>query len=299
MNSFARPAFLTLVSLTFGIGTAAAQVYLPGMQPEHSGLRLESVRTCESCHSRTANGPHDPFASWQGGMMALATRDPVFRAAMSIANQDIPGVGDFCLRCHTPHGFFGGRTMPADASGLEPQDMDGVTCTLCHRLVDPRTPEAAALIEKTPPGLGNAMMAVDPAYVMRGPYDDGTRVRMRPHGVLKSPFLASGDLCGTCHDVSNPTHASDVKTQPPYAFGHIERTYSEWALSEFARQGPTGSCQHCHYPAIDGGGHPDALQEQPEARALRRSRPGGRVPRGCRTRDLGAVVRRGYEPRRA
>ena len=48
--------------------------------------------------------------------------------------------------------------------------------------------------------------------------------------------------------------AEDVKTQPPYAFGHVERTYSEWLLSDFAKRGKEGTCQSCHYEQVDGGG---------------------------------------------
>jgi len=57
-----------------------------------------------------------------------------------------------------------------------------------------------------------------------------------------------------CHNISNPTQAEDVKKQPPHAFGHIERTYSEWALSDFAGRGREGSCQSCHYKPVEGGG---------------------------------------------
>ena len=75
-----------------------------------------------------------------------------------------------------------------------------------------------------------------------------------PHRTMKSDYLASGNLCGVCHDISNPLLAEDVKTDPVPSFGHIERTYSEWVLSDYARQGKEGSCQSCHYPQIKGGG---------------------------------------------
>jgi hypothetical protein len=75
-----------------------------------------------------------------------------------------------------------------------------------------------------------------------------------PHQVIKSPFHASSNLCGVCHDISNPLLSEDVKKQPPCLFGHIQRTYSEWLLSDFAKRGRDGSCQSCHYRPVEGGG---------------------------------------------
>ena len=84
-----------------------------------------------------------------------------------------------------------------------------------------------------------------------GPYGEGNGAM--PHKVLKSDFHASSELCAVCHNVSNPVYAEDVKTQPPYAYGHLERTYSEWKLSDFATRGAEGTCQSCHYPQVEGG----------------------------------------------
>lgn len=250
--------------LGVGVWAAQAQVFLPGTQPGTGKIKLDVPQMCASCHSQTANGHHDPYFSWRGGVMSLATKDPVFRAAMSIANQDIPGIGEFCLRCHTPRGFLEGRASPPDGSALTKDDLHGVSCAACHRLVDPRSDEATWVSKTIPPGLGNAMMVVDPANVMRGPYADTVSVMMRPHSVRKSPFLASGEVCGTCHDVSNPAQATDVNTQPPHAYGHVERTYSEWKLSDFAKRGTAGSCQSCHYPAVSGGGYPTRFRQNPK-----------------------------------
>jgi len=94
--------------------------------------------------------------------------------------------------------------------------------------------------------------AAGPRNMVRGPYGDGAGAM--PHETMKSEYHASGNLCATCHNISNPTQAEDVKKQPPHAFGHIERTYSEWALSDFAGRGREGSCQSCHYKPVEGGG---------------------------------------------
>ncbi|MHC4397600.1 MAG: hypothetical protein ACYS1A_18305, partial [Planctomycetota bacterium] len=87
---------------------ADAEIFLPGMQPEEAGIEFVKVQQCEMCHSNTINGDAAPFDSWQGSMMAQAVRDPVYRATLSIANQDIEGVGEFCWRCHAPRGWLEG-----------------------------------------------------------------------------------------------------------------------------------------------------------------------------------------------
>ena len=117
---------------------------------------------CTACHGGNAGGdPADastyrPFSTWSGSMMANATRDPLFFAALDIANHDMPGVGDYCLRCHTPRGWLMGRVVKPgfgppndpvkgaaaclldgtyDAPDDINSDMGGVTCHFCHRLM--------------------------------------------------------------------------------------------------------------------------------------------------------------------
>jgi hypothetical protein len=241
--------FVLLVLYGF---VARGEIVMPGTQPNEHDFHFRDVANCYLCHAQTTNGPADPYFSWQGGMMAQAARDPVFRAALAIANQDIPGVGEFCIRCHAPRAWFEGRSSASDGSLLQGDDLHGVSCDLCHRLVDPLSEDGKKLANQTPPGYGNGMMVLDPQRVLRGPYGDPSGLKM--HAVLSSPFQASSELCGTCHNVSNPTLATNLNTQPPSAFGHIERTYSEWSLSEFAKKQRPQTCQSCHFPRVAGGG---------------------------------------------
>lgn len=240
--------------------SAVGQVFLPGTQPEEGGIEFAKVQQCLMCHAETKNGEADPFFSWQGGMMSQAARDPVYRAALAIANQDVAGVGEFCVRCHAPRGWLEGRSTPPDGSALNQEDMHGVACDVCHRLVDPRSEEASGFAASVPPGYGNAMMVVDPRNMVRGPYGDGEGAK--PHKVMKSGYHARSELCATCHNVSNPLQAEDVNTQPPQVYGHLERTYSEWSLSDFAKLGREGTCQSCHYPLVKGGGQASKYGDQ-------------------------------------
>jgi hypothetical protein len=246
----ANPAFGSASALTNA--ALRPEFVLPGTQPREGNIDLGEVSNCRKCHGDTQNGAADPYFSWQGGMMAQAARDPVFRAALAVANQDIAGVGEFCIRCHSPRGWLAGRSEVADASKLEREDLHGVSCVVCHRLVDPASPEAGKMAKQLPPGYGNGMYVVDPEKVARGPYPDAKGMTM--HAVRAAPYQASSELCGNCHNVSNITLAENVNRQPPHAFGHIERTYSEWALSDYAKKENLKSCQSCHFAQVPSGG---------------------------------------------
>jgi hypothetical protein len=124
---------------------------------------------------------------------------------------------------------------------------------------------------------GNGQFINDPGGAKRGPFADVTE---EGHLVIDSPFHRSADLCGTCHDVSNPVfEKSGPGTYTPGAFDAehadqdlrnmfpIERTYSEWQRSAYATSGvyapefagnkPDGivsTCQDCHMPDVSGYG---------------------------------------------
>jgi hypothetical protein len=196
---------------------------LPGTQPMELTQPLREPVVCGGCH-----GYYDetsPNESWEGSMMANATRDPLFHAALAIANQDEPGSGDLCVRCHSPRGWLFGRSSPPELATLIEDDYEGVSCDFCHRLV----PADPLLI-----GTGQYTVADD--FVRRGPFDDA----QSEHESEYSAYHESAELCGLCHDVSNP------------AEGHfpIERTYTEWKSSAFPAEGVT--CQRCHMPRQTG-----------------------------------------------
>jgi hypothetical protein len=190
-------------------------------------------------------------------------------AALSIANNDAPGAGDFCLRCHTPKGWLEERSHPADGSALQPNDVGaGVACEICHRMVDPipsETDEAttidsgirAALTATLPSDhTGSAMMIVDPQDNRRGPFSLGASFPY--HTAFRTDFLSQSTkfvtesrLCGTCHNVDNPALSWDEArgqfwpndtdlAAPSFDSGQlfpIETTFDEWLNSEYATTG--------------------------------------------------------------
>jgi hypothetical protein len=261
-------------------GTQPGLVY--DIQPPEPGQ-------CSTCHSVASGDPdgsetYRPFSTWAGSMMANATRDPLFFAALDVANNDVPGVGDYCLRCHTPRGWLMGHVVkpgfgpPNDpekgaaaclinGSYDRPDDLNneygGITCHYCHRLM-PEGPNGE-------PGYtdnGNAW--VDDVSCpsegsgppcRRGPYDYTNGDSPPPHEWSYSQYHTESAICGLCHNVSTPdTDAGPLKTlklNDGTDTGHpfpIERTFAEWQQSQYS-QAPEQTCQSCHMPQSED---PDA-----------------------------------------
>jgi hypothetical protein len=280
-------AVFSIVSPPFtnghGVATTLRDFDMPGTQPFEHGAEFAASASCGACHGGYDQAV-EPYFNWQGSMMANASRDLLFQANMAIANQDAANSGDLCLRCHLPRGWLGGRSVPTDGSRMQPADGDGVSCALCHSMTDPNylvginpTNDLAVLAGLTFPGTeyGNGMFVVDPSGVRRGPYADATL----GHASLGSPFHRSAAFCGTCHDVSNPVFQNDgagnyvanafdarATTFSPHGIGPVERTYSEWLHSDYAKpqgvyapqfagnrpDGRVSTCQHCHMRSASG-----------------------------------------------
>jgi hypothetical protein len=248
-----------------GATTVPTDVQMPGTQPGEVS-QIQSVSKCDNCHGNF-DPAGEPWFNWAGSMMAHASRDPVFWATVAVAEQDFDGAGDLCIRCHVPEGWLGGRSTPTDGSGLAAGDADGVQCDVCHRLTNPddsehigaQAPPFVANDGGTPPTgyYGSGQYVIWDATSKLGPYSDAAAA----HQFLQSHFHRSAKLCGTCHDVSNPVvgdlahnHGAQTPLAPgtwsgvpgapvdgkaafnnfPYAYGVVERTFSEHQASAFA-----------------------------------------------------------------
>jgi hypothetical protein len=272
-----------IVSASGGrVPTTLRDFDLPGTQPFEGGSDLAAPESCASCHGGY-NAAVEPYRNWQGSMMAHASRDPLFEANLAIANQDAPNSGDLCLRCHMARGWLAGRSVPPSGTRLQAADLAGVSCDLCHRMVDPvfvtNNPPVDALIlaALSFPGTnyGSGMFVIDPSSIQRGPLTNPAA----PHNFIASSFHRTGAFCGTCHDVSNPAFTADgLGHYPPNSLdaaaagfspqilAPVERTYSEWLHSEYNTPGgvyapafaggkPDGRvavCQDCHMRDVTG-----------------------------------------------
>ena len=266
-----------------------------GTQP---GLVRDLIQTqnCTFCHrgEETGDAHNMPANTWRGSMMANAARDPVFWAALDVANHDgatigAPNVGDYCLRCHTPKAWYGFRTKPGGSNTLNgangcllqgdyndddisANDYGGVSCHYCHRLMDQGPQAEPAYLDNANAWLDDSDCNGTGGPCRRGPYNypEGSGP---PHEWAYSPYHQKSEICGLCHNVTTPDtsegplrtlrNATGVDTGVPFP---IERTFSEWKLSDFAdrdrifrngfgsRLEPTSQiaraqeCQDCHMP---------------------------------------------------
>lgn len=263
------------------VPTTLRDIDMPGTQPLEGAI-LESPQDCAVCHGNYS-AANEPWENWRGSMMGQTMRDPLFLATMVIAEQDAPSAGDLCLRCHTPGGWQEGRSVDTSGGMITENDRWGVQCDFCHRVVDfdyvsgvSPAEDAPVLnnINPLPLQYGNGQFINDPAPWRRGPRADA----QADHQFLESPIHGECDICGTCHDVSNPVFVrvgtydyapntfdqehpdTDVRNMFP-----VERTFSEWSVSEYATTGVyapqfagtkadgiVSTCQDCHMRDISG-----------------------------------------------
>ncbi len=283
--------------------TTSADFSAGGSQPGGGYAPFRAFSNCQFCHADYNLPPDfvDPDfkapGRWAGSMHAHSARDPLFLAALAIANQDAGAAGELCLRCHVPQAFFEGRVVGhPSGSALTAADFNaGVSCHVCHRTVDPVYDAGVDPVEdlpiisaltNPPVGVGNAQIIVDPQDRRRGPFDLDADWASTPnmgwpgfHAFLQSPYHRSAQLCGQCHDVSNPVFSKQPSgdytlnaagqahpTGNKHDMFPEQRTYSEWLNSAFANGGVnTGgrfggnlavvsSCQDCHMADQTGFG---------------------------------------------
>jgi len=260
----------TLAAVLSGIGLASAALapraalvattlndfIQPGTQPLEITAPIQDSGICSGCHG-DYNDNVEPYRIWASSMMAQSSRDPVFHAALAIANQDAQDSGELCLRCHTPGAWLAGRSTPTDGSALDQMagDFDGVTCHFCHRMVDPFSDPGdptngsgiaigsdagilAGLAEPVVHEPHSGQYIVDPDDVRRGPFQLPSGFFF--HNWAQSSYHRESLLCGTCHDVSNP-----ALTRQPDGFAQTEIDTG----GLFGGDKPTvATCQDCHMP---------------------------------------------------
>lgn len=261
---------LVTATSSWSADTVPSEIMQPGTQPNEVG-NLESPDKCDNCHGGYDRNA-EPAFQWRGSAMGNAGRDPIFWATLAIAEQDFGGAGDLCIRCHSTGGWYGGRSTPTDGSGLAASDADGVDCDTCHKMTNtdnsehfgemlpPFIANVDDNILQSPEGYyGSGMLSLWGGSDKLGPYAaDDAQAR---HQRMRSRLHRDVNFCGSCHDVSNPvvgdlapnngTQASAdgvissggnlggsveqkaAFNNPPYMYGIVERTFSEFKASAF------------------------------------------------------------------
>ena len=233
--------------------------------PTERGTYFTASGVCVVCHRdmRDAAGRDVSIGEfWRGTMMANASRDPYWRAAVraeTLANPDLAAViEDTCTRCHMPmarttSAFAGEMGKALDDGYFDPQNplhilgMEGVSCTLCHQI------EATHLGEEQSFDGGYEIDATTPAgeRVNYGPYEVSARSKQlmqASSGFIpqQGEHLQTPELCATCHTLYTPT--VDANGEVVGLFPE-QMPYKEWQHSDFAE---TQTCQDCHMPVAEG-----------------------------------------------
>ncbi|MFK7985259.1 MAG: multiheme c-type cytochrome [Sandaracinaceae bacterium] len=172
--------------------------------------------SCGSCHETH-------YDEWAASSHATSARSPLLEAMLP----DVEAAwGAFarqtCEGCHAPeHG-----------------DDEGIGCVSCHAAVGNQSPR-------------DGQLRVDLTVPLAGPLDDPAETPA--HTSRPSGFLASPQLCGTCHELTGPNLVE-------------EPTLTEHLASPQAAMGM--GCMDCHMPETA----PRALTDEGPERATRSHR---------------------------
>lgn len=266
---------LTCITSAFTLRATRAQEgrpVPPGPPPANQRVlegRFATSLVCAMCHSssegatalKDAKGrPVAPFDLWRASMMANASRDPIWRAAVAAEMAATPSraadIQKDCLRCHAPMG-----TLEAERAGgsptlalLEQDDAhgqlarDGVSCTVCHQI--------------PPTALTNhsGQLDIGDDRAIYGPHADPAPGPMRRHTgytPTQGTHVTKSAMCATCHTLRTKTLAPDG-TETGHTLAE-QTPYLEWQNSVFDDErtdvGPeAASCQTCHAPVTDEDG---------------------------------------------
>jgi hypothetical protein len=264
-------ALVIAFGASFAADTVPVVIEQPGTQPMEVG-NPETPDKCDNCHggfdpnvepnynwrgSMMAQAGRDPIF-W--ATMAIAEQDFDGSGDLCIRCHSTAGW------------ISGRSTPTDGSGLNNNIDADGVECDFCHTSTNPDNSEHLGVMfdpyianQQDLPGplqpgdaegyYGSGMASLWGDSDKLGPYLD-TAAR---HKMLQSKFHRSVDFCGTCHDVSNPAVGNlahnngtqptadpviadgslegpvDTKAafnNPPYKYGVVERTFSEYKASK-------------------------------------------------------------------
>lgn len=213
---------------------------------------------CKGCHGKdvlygTAN--IDPngndvnlYDDWQATMMALASKDPLWRAKVSHEIHTFPAhsaaIQNTCTSCHAPMGhytaYFQGNSpyllsdLHNDSLGL-----DGVSCVACHM----QGPNAGSFF--------SGKISYDTTFKIYGPYTLPETGPMQLYTGYTPEFgahMSNSKACASCHTLI--TDVLDLNGNYTGQKFIEQATYHEWQNSIFHNN--EKHCQSCHMPSIRG-----------------------------------------------
>jgi nitrate/TMAO reductase-like tetraheme cytochrome c subunit len=212
---------------------------------------------------------------WRSTMMANAAKDPLWLAKVSSEVARNPKLQQVietkCATCHMPMAWTqasaNGQNQSIFEDGfldpgakLHAAAMDGVSCSLCHQIMDK--------------GLGtqesfSGKFRIDteksaPDRKIFGPYREPVAGPMQTsigYTPVYGPQTNDSALCATCHTLFTPyvDAAGNVAGEFPEQTPYLEWKHSDFGVSAEERydigenQGSGRICQECHMPHSKAG----------------------------------------------
>lgn len=233
----------------------AIGLLLPALHAElplDAGELVMGSGRCASCHD-SVNGIMiedgeniSPVELWRSSMMANAVRDPLWQAKVREETLRHPALAELieskCTRCHAPQGhqeamWQGAESYSLDEALADPLAADGVSCSLCHLILDEDLDEA---------GSYSGGFQIDDRREIYGPYPapfTGPMLNNVGYLPAHSDHTSGSGLCATCHTLFTPYVDDNGEVAGTFA----EQTpYLEWKNSGFPEAGM--ECQSCHMP---------------------------------------------------
>lgn len=220
---------------------------------------------CAICHTNLFDELGNDVSNttdWRSTMMANAATDPVWQAKVSseiARNPDLEAViEDKCISCHQPMAYtqaeVNGTEQAMFGDGfLNPENplhaaaMDGVSCTLCHQLIEENLGEMESFSGEFEIDASTA----PPNRIIYGPYENPKQKLMQDTSGFTPAFAAhtgTSELCATCHNLYTPYVDAEGNVLGEFP----EQTpYTEWENSQYGENDM--ACQSCHMPQASGG----------------------------------------------
>ncbi len=262
-------ASVTVAAFTAGSAGRGPLAVAPATAAHAEAPHLfETSHGCMACHNNltTSKGENVAIGSaWRASMMANSARDPYWHASVRREVLDRPAmrdeIEDECSTCHMPmmryeaavageHGSVLAR-LPLGRSAKHDDALaaDGVSCTLCHQILDDRLgrPESFSggfFVD------AKRKAGERPVF---GPYeiDPGRRRVMHSSSSFlptQGAHIRKSELCATCHTLYTNARSADgaIVGRLPEQVPFLEWQHSDYGTA----QGQQQSCQSCHMPAV-------------------------------------------------
>lgn len=229
--------------------------------PDYNGHYFLSAGGCENCHGHDPNNVAmvDPMGndinvvdSWRTTMMALASKDPFWKAQVSHEVLTNPGhqavLEEKCLSCHAPLGRYthyfqthGQSNYSMAMLETDTLGLDGVSCMSCHS-------QKQDSFGTTFSGI----LHLDTTRTVYGPFAGPVVAPMFTSFHLVAaygPHVQESKLCADCHTLV--TQTVDLQGTPTGGEFVEQATYHEWLNSKYPLLDI--SCQGCHMPTVNSG----------------------------------------------